>query len=170
MIPILRFIIFSKFIRRSEIHMIEKLSKTVLVIEDNPASIKYIQTHLQKNNYKTVIADGGFDGLNKARSVRPDLILLDIMLPDLDGHKLCRMIKNNNNLKGIPVAMFTSRDTDEDAEMAKKCGADAFILKSTRIQIVMDILEKLILDSEKKKQEKHKGENQSETSSETRAE
>ena len=147
--------------------MTKEVPKTVLVIEDHPASIKYIQTHLQKNNYKTVIAAGGFDGLNKARSVKPDLILLDIMLPDLDGHKLCRMIKNNNNLKCIPVAMFTSRDTDEDADMAKKCGADAFILKSTRIQIVMDIVGKLIRDSEKKKPQKKQEDNQSEASSET---
>ncbi|MFC1570076.1 PleD family two-component system response regulator, partial [bacterium] len=87
--------------------------KTILIIEDNPASIKFIQTHLQKHDYNTVIAEGGFDGLNKARSVKPDLILLDIMLPDLDGHKLCRMIKFNHDLSHIPLAMFTSRDTDE---------------------------------------------------------
>ncbi|MBN1782078.1 response regulator [bacterium] len=124
--------------------------KTILIIEDNPASIKYIQTHLQKHDFNTVVANGGFDGLNKTRSVKPDLILLDIMLPDLDGHKLCRMIKLNNDLKHIPVAMFTSRDTEEDADMAKKCGADAFILKNTRIQIVIDILNKLIEDSKKK--------------------
>ena len=144
--------------------MSEQSPKTVLVIEDNPASVKYIQTHLQKNNYKIVVAYGGFEGLNKARSVKPDLILLDIMLPDLDGHKLCRMIKYNNDLKSIPVAMFTSRDTDEDAEMAKKCGADAFILKSTRIQIVMDILEKLIQDSEKRKTKEQNGHKADESS------
>jgi len=130
--------------------------KTILIIEDNPASIKFVQTHLQKNDYNTVIAKGGFDGLNKARSVKPDLILLDIMLPDLDGHKLCKMIKSNNDLKLIPVAMFTSRDTDEDADMAKKVGADAFILKNTRIQIVMDIIERLIEGSETKKKSSKK--------------
>ena len=141
--------------------MNQSANKTILIIEDNPASIKYIQTHLEKNNYKTVIANGGFDGLNKARSAKPDLILLDIMLPDLDGHKLCRMIKFNNDLKHIPVAMFTSRDTDEDAEMAKKVGADAFILKNTRIQIVLDIVDQLINAPAKKKDPKkdHSDEN-----------
>lgn len=152
--------------------MRDSKSKTILIIEDNPASIRYIQTHLEKNDYNTVIAKGGFDGLNKARSVKPDLILLDIMLPDLDGHKICRMIKFNNDLKHIPVAMFTSRDTDEDADQAKKMGADAFILKNTRIQIVMDIIEKLITDSKKKKenikpkQAEEKNDNPEETQSE----
>jgi two-component system alkaline phosphatase synthesis response regulator PhoP/two-component system response regulator VicR len=79
-----------------------------------------------------------------ARDIKPDLILLDIMLPDLDGHKLCRMIKFNRGLKRIPVAMFTSRDTEEDAELAKKCGADAFILKTTHVSIVLDAIDRLI--------------------------
>lgn len=146
--------------------MSQSSPKTILIIEDNPASIKYVQTHLQKNDYNTVIARGGFEGLNKARSIRPDLILLDIMLPDLDGHKLCKMIKANNDLKPIPVAMFTSRDTDEDADMAKKVGADAFILKNTRIQIVMDIIERLIEGAKNKQSPPPEAEDKPESSSE----
>jgi DNA-binding response OmpR family regulator len=118
--------------------------KTVLMIEDSPASVKWIQSHLEKLHYRVVIAESGFLGLKKARDLKPDLILMDIMLPDLDGHKLCRMIKFDKELKHIPVAMFTSRDTEEDAEMAKKMGANAFILKSTRIEIILNILERLL--------------------------
>jgi DNA-binding response OmpR family regulator len=102
--------------------------RTVLLIEDNPASIKFITVYLNKTGYRTVVAENGFTGLQKAREIRPDLILLDILLPDLDGHKLCRMIKFSRDLKEIPVAMFTSRDTEEDAELARRCGANAFIL------------------------------------------
>ncbi len=118
--------------------------KTVLLIEDNPASIKYITVHLNKDGYRTVVAENGFIGLQKAREIRPDLILLDIMLPDLDGHKLCRMIKFNRDLKEIPVAMFTSRDTEEDAELARRCGANAFILKTTHINIILETVKRLI--------------------------
>ncbi|MBN1892869.1 response regulator [bacterium] len=123
--------------------------KTVLMIEDSPASVKWIQTHLERMHYKVVIAESGFQGLKKARDLKPDLILMDIMLPDLDGHKLCRMIKFDKELKHIPVAMFTSRDTEEDAEMAKKMGANAFILKSTRIEIILNILEQLLEKKQK---------------------
>ena len=128
-------------------------SKTVLLIEDNPASIKFITVHLNRNGYKTVVAENGFTGLQKAREIRPDLILLDIMLPDLDGHKLCRMIKFNRELKEIPVAMFTSRDTEEDAELAQRCGANAFILKTTHIDIILETVKRLIQKSASKEPE-----------------
>ena len=118
--------------------------KTILIIEDNPASIRFIQSHLEKQGYRTVVAENGFHGLKMARDIRPNLILLDIMLPDLDGHKICRMIKFNRELKNIPVAMFTSRDTEEDADLAKKCGANAFILKTTHIDIILDTIKKLV--------------------------
>ena len=119
-------------------------TKKILIIEDNPASIQFIRKHLEKAGYQTVIAEGGFTGLDVARTGNPDLILLDIMLPDMDGHKVCRMIKKNRALQHIPIAMFTSRDTDEDAEKAKEDGADAFILKSTRIEIILSIIQKLL--------------------------
>jgi DNA-binding response OmpR family regulator len=118
--------------------------KTILIIEDNPASIKFITAHLARQNYRPIVAENGFSGLSKAREIRPDLILLDIMLPDLDGHKLCRMIKFDRELRDIPVAMFTSRDTEEDAELAKKCGANAFILKTTHINIIMETIRRLM--------------------------
>lgn len=118
--------------------------KKILIVEDNPASIRFITRHLEKKGYKTVIAEGGFAGLKAAQDERPDLILLDIMLPDMDGHKVCRMIKMNRSLQKIPIAMFTSRDTDDDAEKAKKGGADAFLLKTTRIEIILDVIEQLI--------------------------
>jgi two-component system, OmpR family, alkaline phosphatase synthesis response regulator PhoP len=132
--------------------------RTVLLIEDNPASIKFITVHLNKNGYRTVVAENGFTGLQKAREIRPDLILLDIMLPDLDGHKLCRMIKFNKSLKEIPVAMFTSRDTDEDAELARRCGANAFILKTTHIDIILETVRSLIEKKESKNGKKDRTE------------
>ncbi|HDQ45230.1 MAG TPA: response regulator [bacterium] len=118
--------------------------KTILIIEDNPSSIYYLRRVLEKEGYRTLVAEGGFSGFEMARTEKPDLILLDIMLPDMDGHKVCRMIKMNRALQHIPVAMFTSRDTDEDAEKAKEGGADAFILKSTRIEILVNILQRLL--------------------------
>ena len=119
-------------------------AKKILIIEDNPSSIYYIRRFLENAGYLTVVAEGGFSGLERARTEKPDLILLDIMLPDMDGHKVCRMIKKNRALQHIPIAMFTSRDTDEDADKAKEGGADAFILKSTRIEIVMNIIQQLL--------------------------
>lgn len=125
--------------------------KKILIIEDNPASVHFITRHLNQKGYETTVAEGGFAGLKAAQDEKPDLILLDIMLPDMDGHRVCRMIKMNKSLKSIPIAMFTSRDTDDDAEKAKAGGADAFLLKNTRVEIILDVIQKLLNRSEPEK-------------------
>jgi DNA-binding response OmpR family regulator len=90
-------------------------------------------------------------GLAAAREKKPDLIVLDILLPDLGGHKVCRMIKFDRKLCHIPVVVWTSRDTEEDAETAKNCGADAFVVKSTKIQVLLEVIRKLIVKNDEKK-------------------
>lgn len=122
----------------------------ILIIEDNPASIEFIKRHLEKEGFETISEKSGLRGVNAARTAGPDLILLDIMLPDMDGHKVCRMIKMNKSLQHIPIAMFTSRDTDEDADKAKAGGADAFILKNTRVEIVLSVIRSLLAQKEEK--------------------
>ena len=116
----------------------------ILLIEDNEASAKFYATHLEAKGYFVQVAGNGMAGLELARQNNLDLILLDLMLPQIDGFKICRMIKYDKALKNIPVAILTSRDTEEEAETAKSCGADAFLLKSTHIDIVLEVIEKLI--------------------------
>jgi two-component system OmpR family response regulator len=125
----------------------------ILVIEDNEASIHLIHAHLKRAGYRTVVSKTGFGGLSAARDAKPDLIVLDIMLPDMGGHKICRMIKFDKKLNHIPVIVWTSRDTDQDAETAKQCGADAFVVKTTRIEVLMDVIKKLLEKTEKKPEE-----------------
>jgi len=119
-------------------------NKRILLIEDNEASIKLIRTYLERKGYETIVVRNGLEGYNIAKKEKPDLILLDILLPDMDGHKVCHMLKMDREVKNIPIAILTSRDTDEDAELAKKGGADAFIVKTTRIEIILDIVSRLL--------------------------
>ena len=103
-----------------------------------------MKKRLEYEGYRVVTAQNGLDGLSTARTENPSLIILDIMLPGMDGLKVCRMLKSDNNLRNIPVAMLTSRDLEEDAETAKRCGANAFIVKTTRTEVVIDIIKKLL--------------------------
>ena len=119
-------------------------NQKILMIEDEPAFLRMMKRRLEYEGYQVVTAQNGLDGLSVARIENPDLIILDIMLPGLDGHKVCRMIKSDSNLRSIPVAMLTSRDLESDADMAKKCGANAFIVKTTKTEIVVDIIQKLL--------------------------
>lgn len=119
-------------------------SKRILIVEDNIAFRKMLKLRLESKGYQTIITEDGLAGLNATREEMPDLIFLDLMLPKMDGHKVCRLIKFDKTLQHIPVIIFTSRDLDDDADLAKECGADAFMLKTTRGEILMDVMEKLL--------------------------
>ena len=123
-----------------------KTGKTVLIIEDNSIYAKIIQKRLESRGFRTEMASDGLSGYELARQTRPDLILLDLMLPGLDGHKVCRLIKFDQNLRNTPVAIFTSRDTEADESIARTTRADAYMLKTvgagTMIEIIRGLLEK----------------------------
>ncbi len=119
-------------------------SKTILIIEDNESMAKMLSRYLEREGYQVRWVPNGLGGFNETRRIHPDLIILDLLLPDMDGHKICHMIKSDRVLEKIPVVILTSRDTEEDAELAKKCGADAFVVKSTRMPILMDVIRRLL--------------------------
>ena len=118
--------------------------RTIVIVEDNESFMKILKMRLEAKGHVTVLARDGFEGLNAVRKTKPDLVISDIMLPKLDGHKLCRLIKQDLSVQHIPVIMLTSRDLDEDAEIAKKGGADAFIVKTVHAEIMMDVITKLL--------------------------
>src|SRR4030042_5509859 len=121
--------------------------KKVLIIEDNVSFLKMIKVRLESAGYTVYIAADGLQGYRVAKLRNPDLILLDLMLPLMDGHKVCRLLKNDKTLQNIPVAIFTSRDNEEAAEMTRQGGADAFLLKTTHSGVIIQIIEKLINES-----------------------
>ena len=120
--------------------------KKILVIEDNEAMAKLLRRHLERAGYEVKWVPNGLGGFNETRKTHPDLVLLDLLLPDMNGHKVCHMIKADRSLEKIPIIILTSRDTEEDAELAKKCGANAFVVKTTRIPVLMDVIHRLITE------------------------
>jgi len=119
-------------------------AKRIVIIENNPVFRRALKTRLEAGGFRIFDAENGLEGLNTVRRENPDLVILDIMLPGLDGHKVCRMIKFDRKLSRIPVIVLTSRDLDQDATLAKQCGADAFILKTTRAPILIEVIRKLL--------------------------
>lgn len=124
--------------------MAESKRKKILVIEDNEMFQKILKKRIEARGYDAVIASDGLEGWGLTKTVQPDLILLDLLLPKMDGHKVCRLVKHDYRLRDIPVAIFTSRDGEEDADLAKQVGADAFIVKTTRSEIMMSVIDKLL--------------------------
>jgi DNA-binding response OmpR family regulator len=105
------------------------VTKKILLVEDEPDLAAAVQVRLETKGYKISIAYDGQEGLNKARTEKPDLIILDIMLPKIDGYKVCRMLKFDEKYQKIPVIMFSARVHEKDKDLAKECGADDYWVK-----------------------------------------
>lgn len=103
--------------------------KKILVVEDSPTTRKVVVLTLKQKGYAMVEAQDGLEALSKIDEERPDLILLDIILPKMDGYKILSLIKENKELKDIPVVMLTSKDGFIDKCKGKLAGSTAYLTK-----------------------------------------
>ena len=103
--------------------------KTILYIEDNEFNRKIVRDLLKRTKYQLVEAQDGEAGVAKALEIQPDLILMDIQLPVLDGHEATRRIKQDPNLRHIPIIVVTSYALSGDDAKAMAAGADAYVAK-----------------------------------------
>lgn len=122
----------------------EKSAKKILVIDDEPIIVKMLESRLKANGYEVITATDGQEGLNAARSQNPDLIILDLMLPKIDGYRFCRLMKLDDNHKHIPIVMFTARVQKEDEKMGLDAEADAYITKPFDPKTLLDKLRELL--------------------------
>ena len=102
--------------------------KRILVVDDEPEMVEVIKTRLSAEDYDVVVAVDGQEALNKTKDERPDLIILDLMLPKMDGYKVCGLLKKDSRYKAIPIIMFTVRAKDSDREMGIELGDRVLII------------------------------------------
>ena len=101
---------------------------------------------LKANNYNVISACDGEEGLEKARSQKPDLIILDLMLPKLDGYKICRLLKFDEKYKKIPIIMYTARGQEEDKNTGYEVGTDVYLVKPFEPQVLLENIHNLLGD------------------------
>ncbi len=101
--------------------------KTVLIVEDEKNIVDILRFNLQREGYQTLEAYDGADGLEKARTVNPDLILLDVMLPKMNGFDVCRTLREAGD--NVPVIILTAREEETDKVLGLEIGADDYITK-----------------------------------------
>ena len=101
----------------------------ILIVDDEPDLVETIRFALELEGYNVLVAVNGEEGLNTARQEKPDLILLDLMLPKLDGYKVCRLLKFDERYKHIPILMLTAKTQDKDRILGKETGANEYLTK-----------------------------------------
>ena len=105
------------------------MSRRVLVVDDDPRLLHIVAMYLGIEGYDVAMAGSGEDGLAEIAKQRPDLVILDIMMPGMDGIEACRQIRANPSTVDIPVLMFSALSGDEDVEKARLAGANHLITK-----------------------------------------
>ena len=104
-------------------------SKKILIVDDEPDVASLLNLMLKSKGYETITAGDGQEALEKARHEKPDLIVLDIMLPRLDGYKVARMLKFDEKFSHIPIIMVTAKIQEKDKKTGLEMGADAYVTK-----------------------------------------
>ena len=116
----------------------------ILIIDDESDITETLSYMLQARNFDVVTANSGQEGLDKVKRDRPDLILLDIMMPEMDGYKVCNKLKQDKDTKNLPVIMLTSKGEADSVIKYYNSGANDYILKpfslSTLISRINDCL------------------------------
>ena len=118
--------------------------KQVLVVDDDPLVVKILKEPLQKEGFHVRVACHGLEALKEVKESRPDLIILDILMPMLDGFKTARLLKFDKRYKDIPIIVLTSRATEGERKMGEQVGADEFLYKPFRLPNVLSIVKRYL--------------------------
>jgi twitching motility two-component system response regulator PilH len=119
------------------------MSRLALVIEDDPDQRRFLERMLGGSGWRVVAAADGEAGLLAAGEQQPDAIVLDIMMPRLNGYQTCRRLKADPATSTIPVIIVTTKDQPADEFWAKEVGADAFLAKPVDIRDLVNLLNRL---------------------------
>lgn len=112
-------------------------SAAILIVDDNVANAELLEAYLKGSPWRLELALSGSEALEKVQSAKPDLILLDIMMPDMSGFEVCRTLKSDPATRDIPIVMVTALTELEDVEKAVEAGTDDFLSKPVnRIELL----------------------------------
>jgi len=116
----------------------------ILLVDDEPDIVETAAFMLQTRNYLVSTASGGLEGIEKAKNERPDLILLDIMMPEVDGYDVCMRLKADEDTRHIPIIMLTAKGESEAVLKSYGLGANDYIVKPFSLPSLLGKLRKFL--------------------------
>ena len=120
------------------------MGKVILIVEDDPRNMTLTSDMLKVSGYTTIEPKDGEQGVILARKSKPDLILMDLMMPKKDGYTACHEIKDDPATKNIPVVMLTAIDNQGNKDIARIWGADDYITKPLDMQVLVNTISPLL--------------------------
>ncbi|MEM7725267.1 MAG: response regulator [Cyanobacteria bacterium P01_A01_bin.45] len=110
---------------------------TILIVEDSPSELELMSHYLQESGYEVITATGAKEGMEKAISSQPDVVITDVVMPGMSGFELCRSLKKNPDTQKVPIVICSSKNQEIDRLWAMRQGADAYVTKPyTREQLL----------------------------------
>ena len=125
------------------------MPKKILIIEDDRSTARLTEYTLQQAGYEAIVVSDGFDGLRKALSDYPDLVILDIMLPGLDGYEICHRLRQKPETANTPVLMISAKSRQDDKDIGLKMGADEYLTKPVDPAEILAKVEALLAGTSK---------------------
>ena len=125
---------------------VPRSGKSVLIVEDNELNMKLFHDLLDAHGYKTILTRNGLDALQLAREHRPNLILMDIQLPEISGLEVTRWLKEDEELRSIPVVAVTAFAMKGDEERIRSGGCEAYLSKPISVALFLDTVRRFIGD------------------------
>jgi len=108
---------------------VQREIKKILIVDDDLTLTVLVKKYLEKNGYEVTAVTEAVDGLEHAMKKDPDMIILDVMMPIINGFNFCRLLKQDENKKSIPIILLTARDQIKDIEIGLEMGAEAYLVK-----------------------------------------
>lgn len=118
--------------------------RRILLVDDEMAILKTVGKRLQVAGFRVSVSTDGQDALLKVREDPPDLVILDVMLPSLNGFDVCTKLKQDERTKHIPIILFTAKDQEEDYWKGMACGADAYLTKPFKAGDLQQLVNRLV--------------------------
>lgn len=120
------------------------MGSRILVVDDDSGIRALLSKYLQRQGYETILAQDGLEAVEIAKKTHPDLIILDVVMPRMDGFRTARLIKCYKPLSGIPIVFLTAKDAEKEIAMAQQARAEVYITKPFDVHQVFLIVEELL--------------------------
>ena len=120
------------------------MNELILIVDDEEDVAQVMRYNLQRAGYRTVVAEDGEQALRTVRFCPPDLVLLDLMLPEMDGWEVCRVLRGSEQARDTPIVMVTAAATEEARVLSLRVGADDFVAKPFHFDALLMKVRKLL--------------------------